>query len=297
MSIGPVRIALAVAVAAAVTACSGPATSVGSHADSVPASYYLAVGDSLSQGVQPDAAGTSVPTGQGYPDQLYAALHRSQPALRLVKLGCPGETTATMIHGGTCRYRGGSQLAGAVAFLKAHRGHVVLVTIDIGANDPEDCGSHLNLQAITACVGTNLPEAASNLGTILARLRTAAGPGVRIVGMSYYLPALAEWLNGTLGQLVARVSERLAAEYNDLLDGAYASSGVRVANVFGAFETADFGNGVAVPGVGTVPRNVARICQWTWACASPPRGPNQHANQAGYSVIAQAFLGAARLGG
>ena len=122
MSIGPVRIALAVAVAAAVTACSGPATSVGSHADSVPASYYLAVGDSLSQGVQPDAAGTSVPTGQGYPDQLYAALHRSQPALQLVKLGCPGETTATMIHGGTCRYRGGSQLAGAVACSFGPRG-------------------------------------------------------------------------------------------------------------------------------------------------------------------------------
>jgi lysophospholipase L1-like esterase len=300
MSMGPVRIALAVAVAvaAAATACSGsgPATSVGSHAGSVPASYYLAVGDSLSQGVQPDAAGTSVPTGQGYPDQLYAVLHRSQPALRLVKLGCPGETTVTMIHGGTCRYPGGSQLAGAVAFLSAHRGHVVLVTIDIGANDPEDCGSQLSLRAVTACIGTNLPEAASNLGTILARLRTAAGPGVRIVGMSYYLPALAEWLNGTLGQLVARVSERLAAEYNDLLDGAYASSGVRVANVFGAFETADFGNGVAVPGVGTVPRNVARICQWTWACASPPRGPNQHANQAGYGVIAQAFLSAAGRG-
>ena len=292
-----IALAVAVAVAAAVTACSGPTTSVRSHVEPVPATYYLAVGDSLSQGVQPDAAGTSVPTGQGYPDQLYAALHRSQPALQLVKLGCPGETTATMIHGGTCRYRGGSQLAGAVAFLKAHRGHVVLVTIDIGANDPEDCGSHLNLQAITACVGTNLPEAASNLNTILARLRAAAGPGVRIVGMSYYLPALAEWLNGTLGQVVARVSERLAAEYDDLLDRAYASSGVRVANVFGAFETSDFGNQVAVPGVGTVPRNVARICQWTWACASPPRGPNQHANQAGYSVIAQAFLSAARLGG
>ena len=294
---GPVRIALAVAVtvAAAVTACSGsgPAMSAGSHAESVPASYYLAVGDSLSRGVQPDGAGTSVPTGQGYPDQLYAVLHRSQPALQLVKLGCTGETTATMIHGGICHYPGGSQLADAVAFLSAHRGHVALVTIDIGANDPEDCGSQLSLRAITACVGTNLPEVASNLDIILARLRTAAGPGVRIVGMSYYLPALAEWLNGTLGQLEARLSERLAAEYNDLLGRAYASSGVRLANVFGAFETSDFGNRVAVPEVGTVPRNVARICQWTWACANPPRGPNQHANEAGYGVIAQAFLRAA----
>ena len=293
----PVRIALAAAVVAAVTACSGPATtSVGSPAGAVPATYYLALGDSLSQGVQPDAAGTSVPTEQGYADQLYAVLHRSQPSLQLVKLGCPGETTASMIHGGICRYRDGSQLAAAVAFLSAHRGHVFLVTIDIGANDPEDCGLS-SLRAIATCVGTDLPKAAGNLGSILARLRAAAGPGVRMVGMSYYLPSLAEWRNGPPGQAVALVSERLAVVYNGLLSRVYARSDVRVANVFGAFETSNFGNRAAVPGIGTVPRNVALICQWTWACASPPRGPNQHANQAGYGVIARAFLNAAGLGG
>ncbi len=222
---GPVRIALAVAVAAVVAACSGPATSVRSQVETVPATYYLALGDSLSQGVQPDAAGTSVETEQGYPDQLYAMLHPSQPALQLVKLGCPGETTATMIHGGICKYRGGSQLAAAVAFLSAHRGHVRLVTIDIGANDPEDCGSWASLGTLVHCVGTNFPAAVSNLDTILARLRAAAGPDVRIVGMSYYLPALAEWRNGLPGQAVAWLSERLAAGYNDLLDRAYAQIG------------------------------------------------------------------------
>lgn len=289
-----VRIALAVAVAAAVSACSGPAGSVRTQAEAVPAAYYLALGDSLSQGVQPDAAGTSVETGQGYADQLYAVLRRSQPALQLVKLGCPGETTVTMIHGGICHYPGGSQLAAAVAFLSSHRGHVYLVTVDIGANDPEDC-SLLSLHAIASCVDTDIPRAARNLDTILARLRAAAGPSVRIVGMSYYLPALAEWRNGLPGQAVAWVSERLAVVYNDALGRAYASSGIRVANVFSAFETSDFGNRTAVPGIGKVPRNVALICQWTWACASPPRGPNQHANQAGYGVIARAFLSAAGL--
>ena len=291
---GPVRIALAAAVVAAVavTACSGPATSARSQAPAPPATYYLALGDSLSQGVQPDAAGNSVETGQGYPDQLYAMLRPSQPTLRLVKLGCPGETTATMVHGGICRYPAGSQLAAAVAFLTAHRGHVRLVTIDIGANDPEDCGSWASLRTIMHCVGTNFPDAVSNLDTILARVRAAAGPGVRMVGMSYYLPSLAEWRNGLPGQAVAWLSEKLAVGYNDLLDNAYAKSDVRVANVFGAFQTSDFSGQVAVPGVGTVPRNVALICQWTWECASPPRGPNQHANQAGYGVIARAFLSA-----
>ena len=79
--------------------------------EAAPATYYLALGDSLSQGVQPDATGTSVRTGQGYPDQLYAMLRPSQPSLQLVKLGCQNETTATMIHGGICRYPEGSQLA------------------------------------------------------------------------------------------------------------------------------------------------------------------------------------------
>jgi lysophospholipase L1-like esterase len=296
---GRVRISLVVAaaLAAAVTACSGPGASAPSDIAAGPATYYVALGDSLSQGVQPDTAGTSVETAQGYADQLYALLHGSQPALRLVKLGCPGETTGTMIRGGFCRYAGGSQLAAATAFLTAHRGDVSLVTIDIGANDPEDCGSLASLRAITSCEGTDLPQAVGNLGEILARLRAAAGPGVRIVGMSYYLPSLAEWRNGLPGQAVARLSARLAAGYNDLLDRAYVTGGARVADVFGAFSTSDFGNLVTVPGVGTVPRNVALICQWTWACASPPRGPNQHANQAGYGVIARAFLSAASLAG
>jgi len=289
-----VAFAVAVAVAAAVTACSGPGATTRPHA-ATPATYYLALGDSLSQGVQPDAAGSSVETGQGYANQLYAMLRSAHPGLRLVKLGCPGETTATMIHGGICHYAGGSQLAAAVAFLSAHRGHVFLVTMDIGANDPEDCGSKLSLSGLSTCVGTDIPDAISNVKSILARLQAAAGAGVRFIGMSYYLPALAQWRNGMPGEAIAWVSEKLAAEYNDLLNRAYAQSGVRVANVFGAFDTSDFGNQTAVPGIGTVPRNVALICRWTWECASPPRGPNQHANQAGYGVIARTFLNAAGL--
>jgi lysophospholipase L1-like esterase len=288
---GFVRIACAVAAAAAVTACSA------SHnTDAGPASYYLALGDSLSQGVQPDAAGVAVETGQGYPDQVYAALRPSRPALRLVKLGCQGETTSTMINGGICRYPGGSQLADATAFLRAHRGHVFLITIDIGANDTEDCGNQHGLSEITSCLEGDIPRLVSNLTTIMARLRAAAGPNVRIVGMTYYLPALAEWLNGTPGQAVALLAERLAVGYNAVLGQVYTTFGGRVANVFGAFDTSNFGDQVTVPGVGKVPRNVALICQWTWQCAAPPRGPNQHANSTGYGVIARTFLGAADLG-
>jgi hypothetical protein len=40
---------------------------------------------------------------------------------------------------------------------------------------------------------------------------------------------------------------------------------------------------------GTVPTNVARICQWTWTCAAAPLRPKIHANATGYEEIAQAF--------
>jgi lysophospholipase L1-like esterase len=288
----PLRTVFAIAAATAVTAAAVTACSGGSVGG--PATYYLALGDSLSQGVQPNATGTSVETGQGYPDQVYAVLHRSRPALQLAQLGCPGETTKTMIHGGICHYPGGSQLSGAVAFLHAHRGHVFLITLDIGANDAESCGSWASLGRAASCFGSTM-EAATNLTAILASLRAAAGSGVRIVGMSYYLPALAQWRSGTLGHGIAWLSERLAVSYNNLLKQAYAKAGIQVADVFGAFDTTDFGDQSKVPGLGTVPRNVALICQWTWECTAPPRGPNQHANQAGYGIMAGAFLRAANL--
>ena len=291
---GVPRLPLAIAAAAVVlTACSGAATPAAAHASPAPATYYLALGDSLSQGVQPDAVGASVETPYGYPDQLYAALRSSHPTLKLVKLGCLGETTGTMINGGICHYDAGSQLKAAVAFLQAHRGRVLLVTIDIGANDPELCGGQPSLTQLASCAVTGVPAAVTHLATIMDRLNGAAGPGVRIVGMNYYLPALAEWRDGLPGHLVAWTAERLAATYNDLLDRVYTESGARVANVFGAFDTADFtAQGTAA---GAVPRNVVLLCQWTWECAAPPRGPNQHANQAGYQVIARAFLQASGL--
>jgi lysophospholipase L1-like esterase len=283
--------ALAVMAAAVLTACSSPPAA---RPPAPPSSYYLALGDSLSRGVQPNAIGASVPTAQGYPDLVYATLRASHPGLRLIRLGCPGETTQTMMHGGTCHYPAGSQLAATTAFLRAHRGHVFLVTIDIGANDLEDCGSQLSLTQLASCIG-QLPKATANVAAILASLRAAAGPGVRIIGMNYYLPALAEWRNGALGRTTAQLSEKFAVAYDNLLKDAYGQAGITVADVFGAFETANFGDPVTVPGVGPVPRNVARICQWTWECAAPPRGPNQHANAAGYRVMANAILAAGKL--
>jgi lysophospholipase L1-like esterase len=253
-------------------------------------SYYLALGDSLAQGVQPDATGASRPTSQGYADQLYATARRTQPGLRLVKLGCSGETSWTMVAGGTCRYpAAGSQLGAARQFLRAHRGHVALVTIDIGANDPNSCYLHARLGQLPSCMAARLRLTVTDLRTILSGLRAAGGPAVPLAGMNYYVPELAQWRRGHTGQELAVLTERLVNGYNILLRREYAAYGAPTADVFGAFRSADFAGRVPVPGLGRLPRSVAAICRLTWECAAAPRGPNEHANDAGYAVIAAAF--------
>jgi len=261
-------------------------------------SFYLSLGDSLSQGVQPSPAGHDVITDRGYADRLAARLRRGLPRLRLVKLGCSGETTVTMIHGGSCHYPAGSQLAQAATFLRSHRGRIALVTIDIGANDPNACLANGGVSAILPCVAGRMPQIEKNLGTIMSALRSAAGPQTLIVGMTYYVPELGLWRTGLTGKRVAILTGALAAGANKLLSDQYRQYGARVADVFAAFRTSDFGmknrHGHSTAAdrarrLGTVPPNVAAICTLTWMCAPAPRGPDVHATNAGYRIIARAF--------
>jgi hypothetical protein len=62
-----------------------------------------------------------------------------------------------------------------------------------------------------------------------------------------------------------------------------------VADVETAFETADFDTQVPLAGHGSVPRNVALVCERTWLCFDPPLGPDRHPNVLGYRAMAEAF--------
>lgn len=282
-------------MALAASACDATASTHGAAASTTHVikgtSYYLSLGDSLAVGVQPDSTGASVPTDSGYANRLYGMLRGKDKQLHLVKLGCSGETTVTMIHGGICSYPGGSQLAAAEAFLRDHRGHVALVTIDIGANDPNSCIlGGLPVSKIPGCVNGTIGRTLGDLRVILSGLREAGGDRVPIIGMTYYVPELAGWLDNRSGKEIAVLTERLVAGYNNMLSGVYKQYGAGVANVFAAFGSADFSSKVRLPGYGLLPRNVATVCEWTWSCASSPRGPNEHANDTGYAVIARQFL-------
>jgi lysophospholipase L1-like esterase len=281
--------------AAAGQAAAATRAQPGAHARPV---YYLALGDSLAQGVQPAtpplptgvALGQSIETDAGYPNDLYAHYQRQfAGALRLVKLGCPGETSTSMLTGAgsPCSYRQGSQLAAALAFISAHRSQVALITIDIGANDIDGCATSAGISL--PCVTQGFDTVAHNLPLILGALRQAAGNAAVIAGMNLYDPFLAEYLTGSAGQAEATESVSLNQSFNQLLGQAYTAVGAATADVQDAFSTSDFTTTVPLPGAGTVPLNVARICEWTWMCAPSPVGPNIHANATGYQRIAAAF--------
>jgi lysophospholipase L1-like esterase len=245
--------------------------------------YYLSLGDSLSVGVQPiGAENMQFRTDEGYADQLASIVRRRLPNLQAVKLGYPGESTTTLIQGGLTEYPHGSQLDEAVDFLRAHRGSVAFVTIDIGFNDLE---SYV-LEAVPAglaSIGRNLPG-------ILATLQEAAGPGTPIAGMTIYDPFLPHWLDGPLGRELARISVwEAVVPFNACFREVYRAAGLVLADVEEAFATTDFDTRVELAGIGPVPINVARACDWTWGGAPPPLGPDTHANARGYRVIAEAF--------
>jgi lysophospholipase L1-like esterase len=295
------RIATTIAVATVVVATGAMAGGVPALAAShgakatTASSFYLSLGDSLAQGVQPNAQGVSVETKQGYPDQLFTALRLGNPTLKLVKLGCPGETTVSMItgKGNRCSYPAGSQLNQAAAFLAQHRGHVQLVTIDIGANDLNPCLALPTITQIAACLSKVFPKIQTNLIKIMNTLTSAGGSGPPpIIGMTYYDPELANWLKGTpAAKTLAKDSVVLATGFKTLLSGVYTKFGAKVADVFTAFHTAvPFKVRVTLPAFGRVPKAVGYICSYTWECAAPPVGPNIHANQLGYAVIANTFL-------
>jgi lysophospholipase L1-like esterase len=284
---------LAVAALAAWAVLPGVAT-----AAKPAARYYLALGDSLSQGVQPDIRGVSLETDQGYADQLLAIERRQIPTLRLIKLGCPGETTTSMLtgHGNganaklfRCARTGGSQLKAAELSLRTHHrpGEVALVTVDIGANDVDGCAAPgVN---VVRCVAAGEASIKRNLPLILRGVRHAAAGRTVLAGMTLYDPILSGYFNASASvRALAAASVAFLKMINREISAANRDAGFRTADVAGGFKSYDGTVGVPYNGQ-MVPVNVARVCSWTWACTPPPSGPNIHANKNGYAVIAREF--------
>jgi lysophospholipase L1-like esterase len=250
--------------------------------------FYLDVGASASVGFQPVLAR---PHGQrtdsGYANDLVAMEASRGVSLGLDEVGCPGESTATMLAGGDrCYVSPATQLSTATAFLRAHVGQAGLVTVDLGFNDVVRClAGHV---VDERCVARRLALVGAQLPVILADLRSAAGPGVRFVGVGHGDPFLGAYLDGPSGQVFAEASVPVIESLDALLRSVYHAAGIPMADVGATFGTVDT-TPVDVSGIGRVPANVAHACALTWMCRPPPFGPNVHPDDAGYGAIARAI--------
>lgn len=257
--------------------------------------YYVSLGTSLSVGVQPNGIGILLPTDDGYADELYDLIKPAfeaagaQPReLRLVKLGCPGETLDKMTNGGSCPYLAGSQLEAATDFLDDNADRVHLLTIDIGGNDFRDADC-IDTAVDIDCATTVSMQIATDLAAVLAALNNAADPATTIVGMNYYNPYLSSWLDDAAGQALAVEAAQAVSIVTDVLGTTYGTAGIPIADVAAAFQSDDFATIVPYPLPAPndqLPVSVANICDFTYMCDADPVGPDIHAKDAGYSLIA-----------
>ncbi len=121
-------------IAACAVMCLVPASALAHPARSPkPApTYYLALGDSLAAGAQPTPAGQTVPTLQGYANDLLASQKSKLKGLKLKDLGCLGETTTSMLRGSRPLTRG--LIAQADAIYVMTKSHLrAVLSLDPGA--------------------------------------------------------------------------------------------------------------------------------------------------------------------
>lgn len=231
-----------------------------------PKKHYLALGDSLAFGFQPDLNFYS-----GYADDFYSNL-KSHGVQSLANLACPGETSATFLNG-NCPYPYlrkypylGSQMNAAVDYIHDYAGQVSPVTLDIGANDvngdinPNTCSiNQQGFQTDLAKVDYNLTQ------VILPALKQALTINGQMTGdivmMNYYDPYQNICPNTIPGS--EEVNSHLAADVSGF---------GTIVDVFTAF------------GGPNVPNH--NICSYTWMCSI---FTDIHATTRGYRVIANTF--------
>lgn len=247
-----------------------------------PSRYYLALGDSLAYGMQPDKVERGAPPAAfntGYVDVFAAKLRGLNPRLEVVNYGCPGESTITFANGG-CPWLAegrklhdafrGAQLAAALAFLKAHRGEVSPITLTLAGNDIIPAFDTCSLKSFLSCVESRAPKAiasfSARFASILRRLRSAA-PSARIIvagawNFDFEHPQLTTPLWRPLNAVIRREAVAANARFADLMP------------LFNP--------------PGSAAAQKARLCAYSFICSHD----DPHPTNVGYRAIAAAMFAA-----
>lgn len=258
---------------------------------------YVSIGDSYAAGYQPSAAAT---TTNGFAYQV-----ADRTGLRLVNFGCSGVTSTVLLDTVGCdpaalgpgapEYADASQASAAVAFLRRYHAQVSLVTIVVGGNDVKPClltdNGGVSPDA-TACATAAVQKLRTNLATLLSDVRSAVGPDVRVVGLTYPDVYLGAWVSSAAdGRTVAADSVGFFRNVlNPALRDRYTAAGARFVDVTAV--TGGYGpltDTVADGQYGTLPVPVARVCALTFYCSRS----DPHPTTDGYTAIANEVLTAA----
>ncbi|HEU5439340.1 MAG TPA: SGNH/GDSL hydrolase family protein [Ktedonobacterales bacterium] len=236
-----------------------PAQVLGHH-------YYLALGDSISFGYQPN-----LNFSDGFVDQVFAELQKAN-ITDLTDYACAGDSSTTMIQG-DCPGRlikhdayTGPQLTAALDFIGQHRGQVSPITLEIGSNDvlPDfdstSCTASDHATADLATLDANLTQ--TIFPQLLGNLTSVAGPAVtNLYLLNYYNPFAKQCPDST----------RFAHTLNDHLAADAAKFKIPVVDIYGAFGGDD--------------HQADHICDYTWVC-NAQYNHDFHPTTLGYSVIA-----------
>lgn len=267
---------------------------------------YLALGDSVAFGTDPNKNPFLAATFSGYPDIVASSL-----GLKETNPSCPGEASGGFIDvtglDNVCRfYRanfplhvsengipahasytglGESQLQFAVDYLR-HHPRTRLITIDMGANDifklTDICtkAHPTDPAAIGACVAAMLPTFLSNMESNLEHIfRTLrAHYHGTIVALTYY--ALVYDQAGIAGTQQLNAPMIQAADEFD----------VRIASGFDAFKAPSLANG----GGDSCKAGLRIINLHPFDNPKPPPSCDVHPTPAGHQLLANAILRAVR---
>jgi lysophospholipase L1-like esterase len=255
----------------------------------VPPLELIALGDSLSRGVQPlGAGGRVVVTDRGYAPRLAAVLRERHGRVGLVQAGCGGADVETLLTGGSCAPRAAvpyagdgprtAQVAWAVRRLRDRGDAPTLVTLDVGGNDLLRC-LNADRRRLTRCLDAQEPGLERGLRTVARRLRAAAGPRTVLVGATVPDPfvGLLRVGGAPRGSVVA-LHRALRDRVNPRLARILRAEGWLVADLARAL-------GGNAPLTGRRPRAVQAACDLTWMCAVG----DVHLNDAGYARAARLF--------
>ncbi len=277
-------------LAAAVAALSLAVPASAQAAKAKPA-YYVSLGDSYAAGYQRFSETVGKTTRAGFAYQVVRKARARGHRLKLVNFGCGGETSVSILKRttrcaglgpGGVRYAGTTQATAAARYLRKHRGRVKLITVSIGGNDVTACAREADP---IACIGPAMEKVKANGKVLLERLRRAAGPKTRIVGITYPDVILGAWVGEQPDQDLAKLS---VVAFKDILNPAlkeiYTSVKGRFVDVTKATRAyTPLERTTTLAPYGEIPVAVAEICRLTAYCSYR----DIHPNAKGYALIAK----------